>query len=200
MIKTLIFDLGNVIVAFDHRKISERLAPICDHSSDVIFSRAVAGAFVQEYGLGRISTPEFLAIVRRELDLQISDEDFYDAWNCTFRPEPIIAESLIEILSKKYKLLILSDTNEMHFGFLRKNFPILKYFDDFIVSHQVGVAKPSAEIFRKAVERAACRPDECLFIDDAPANVEGAKKIGMNAWRFSSVEQLTAELSAHDLL
>jgi putative hydrolase of the HAD superfamily len=200
MIKTIIFDLGNVIVSFDHRKISKRLEAFCGQTSDVIFGKAVAGALVQEYNLGRISTGEFFAAVNRELDLRIGYEDFYAAWNCTFLPEPIISERLVKMLSEKYRLLILSDTNEMHFDFIRENFPILDYFDDFIVSHKVNVVKPSAEIFQKAVALADCLPPECLFIDDIAANVEGARKSGLNALQFISAPKLTADLIALNLL
>src|SRR5688572_6514867 len=128
MIKTIIFDLGNVIVAFDHRKISKRLEAATAHAGDVIYAKAVTGELVQEYNLGKISTDEFLAAVNQELNMQVCYEDFYDAWNCTFLPEPIISERLVKKLSEKYKLLILSDTNEMHFDFIRENYPVMNYF------------------------------------------------------------------------
>ncbi len=200
MIKTVIFDLGNVIVSFDHNKISKRLEAVCEHASDEIFGKAVVGALAHEYNLGKISTAEFFAAVDRELDLRIGYEDFYAAWNCTFLPAPIIPERLIETLSESYKLLILSDTNEMHFDFIRENFPILNHFNDFIVSHKVNAVKPSAEIFQKAVETAQCLPEESLFIDDIAANVEGARKFGIDALQFISVGQLTEDLKARNLL
>lgn len=200
MIKTIIFDLGNVLVSFDHRKTSKRLAGVFNHADDIIYEKAVSSEIVKDYNLGRISTAEFIAAVNRELGGQIGFEDFFDAWNCTFFSQPIVSEQFIESLSKKYKLLILSDTNEMHFDFIRENYPILNYFDDFVVSHRVNVAKPSAEIFRKAVELADCLPEECLFIDDLAANVEGARKIGMEAVQFVSPEQLVEDLKARNLL
>ena len=200
MIKTIIFDLGNVIVSFDHRKTSQRLAGAFAHADDVVYEKAVTSEFARDYSLGRISTGEFIAAINQEFDGQIGFEDFYAAWNCTFLPEPIVSERLIETLSKKYKLLILSDTNEMHFDFIRENYPIMNYFDDFVVSHKVNVAKPSAEIFQKAVEISGCLPQECLFIDDLAANVEGARKIGMDAVRFVSPEQLVEDLKARNLL
>jgi putative hydrolase of the HAD superfamily len=200
MIKTIIFDLGNVIVSFDHRKTSKRLEALSEHADDVIYAKAVAGEIVKHYNLGRLSTEEFLAAVNRELGLQIGYEDFYAAWNCTFLPEPLISEELIKKLAEKYKLLILSDTNEMHFDFIRENYPIMNYFDDFVVSHKVNFVKPSAEIFQKAVEIAGHRPEECLFIDDLAANVEGARQCGIEALQFVSAEQLERDLRKLNLL
>lgn len=195
MIKTIIFDLGNVIVSFDHRKTSKRLAAALDHADDVVYEKAVASELVREYNLGRLSTDEFIAAVNREFGGQIGYEDFFAAWNCTFLPEPIISEAFIERLSERYKLLILSDTNEMHFDFIRENFPVMNHFDDFIVSHRVNAAKPSAEIFQKAAALAGCLPEECLFIDDLAANVEGALKFGMRAVQFVSPAQLEDDLA-----
>ena len=200
MIKTIIFDLGNVIVSFDHRKTSKRLADAFKHADEVIYEKTVASELVREYNLGKISTDEFIAAINREFGGQVGYEDFYAAWNCTFLPEPIVSEGLIEALSEKYKLLILSDTNEMHFDFIRENYRILSHFDDFVVSHKVNVVKPSAEIFQKAVEIASCLPEECLFIDDIAANVEGAQKFGLQAIQFVSPQQLEEDLKARNLL
>lgn len=195
MIKTIIFDLGNVIVSFDHRKTSKRLAGAFNHADDLVYEKAVASELVREYNLGKVSTGAFIAAINREFGGQIGYEDFFAAWNCTFLPEPIISEQLIEKLSEKYRLLILSDTNEMHFDFIRENYPIMNHFDDFVVSHKVNVAKPSAEIFQKAAELAGCLPAECLFIDDLAANVEGARLFGMHAVQFVSPARLEEDLA-----
>jgi putative hydrolase of the HAD superfamily len=200
MIKAFIFDLGNVLVSFDHSKIVERLKTVCDLEHEEIFGKAISSALVQDYNLGKISSEEFFAAVNRELSLRMNYEDFCETWNCTFHPEPIIPPELIENLSKKYKLLVLSDTNALHFDFIKENFPILDYFEEFILSHKVASAKPSSEIFQAAVKIAGCQPEECLFIDDLEANVEGARKTGINALQFVSAQELEAELKMRNLI
>lgn len=200
MIKTFIFDLGNVIVAFNHNKIVEKLQCVCRQSSDEIFARAISSKLVQDYNLGKISSAEFFDSVIRGLELEMNFADFCQIWNCTFEFEPIIPERIIKKLSKCSRLLILSDTNELHFDFIKENFPILNYFDDFVLSHKVGAVKPSEEIFRRVIERAECLPEECVFIDDIEKNVEAAKRLGLNAFQFISVEQLEAELKARNLV
>ena len=194
MIKTFIFDLGNVIVSFNHNKIVEKLQCDCRQSSDEIFAQAISSKFVQNYNLGKISSAEFFDSVNRALELEMDFADFSQIWNCTFALEPIIPERIIKKLSESYRLLVLSDTNELHFDFIKENFPILDYFDDFVLSHKVGAEKPSKEIFRRVIERAECLPEECIFIDDVEKNVEGARRFGLNAIQFISVEQLEAEL------
>lgn len=200
MIKTFIFDLGNVIVSFNHGKIVETLQCVCEQTSDEIFAKAISSKFVHDYNLGKITSAEFFDSVSCELKLKMNFADFSQAWNCTFEPEPIIAEQTVKKLSESYRLLVLSDTNELNFDFIRENFSILDYFDDFVLSHKVGAVKPSAEIFQRVLEKAECLPDECIFIDDVEKNVEGARRCGMNAIQFISVEQLEAELKARNLV
>lgn len=188
MIRTFIFDLGNVIVSFDHSKIVSKFGAVCKYSHDEIFSKAISSELVREYSVGAITTTEFYEAIVRELDMSMSFEDFFQAWNCTFVSEPIIPERIIKNLSEKYKLLVLSDTNEMHFDYIKENFPILNYIDDFVLSHKVNFVKPSAEIFQAVVEIAGFKPEECFFVDDLKINVEGAKKFGLNAMQFISAE------------
>lgn len=170
------------------------------YSPDEIFSKAISSEVVREYSVGAITTTEFYEAVIRELDISMSFEDFFQAWNCTFVPEPILPERIIKSLSEKYKLLVLSDTNEMHFDYIKENFPILDYIDDFILSHKVNVVKPSAEIFQAVVKIAGCKPEECFFVDDLQVNVEGAKRFGLNAMQFISAEQFEEELKIRNLI
>ena len=86
------------------------------------------------------------------------------------------------------------NTNELHFEFIKQNFPILQYFDDFVLSYEVGALKPFPEIFKTAIEKANCLPEECFFTDDRKPNVLGAQKIGIKAVQFLSVEQLTKSI------
>lgn len=108
MIKTFIFDLGNVIVSFDHNKTAARLASVCGHESEVIFNKAIASPLVRQYNLGKITSAEFFESIRRELDLRMDFREFSEAWNCTFAPEPLVSEQFIKTLADKYKLLLLS--------------------------------------------------------------------------------------------
>ena len=200
MIKAFIFDLGNVIVSFDHSKIVQKLKSVCEFTHDEIFSKAITSELVREYNLGKITSAEFFDAVNHQLDLRMNFTDFSQAWNSTFISEPIISEQTIKSLSEKYKLLVLSDTNEMHFEYIVENFPILNYIDDFILSHKVSCVKPSAEIFLAAVKIADCLPEECFFVDDLEANVEGAKKFGLNAMQFISAAQFEEELKTRNLI
>lgn len=193
MIKTFIFDLGKVIVPFDHDRGLRLLESQCCFSMDDMRRKVYASEETKLYQMGKVTSTEFYAAIKTILNLRLNYERFVEIWNHSFTLTPLIDEIVIENLAKKYRLLILSDTNELHFEFIRRKFPILRHFDDFVLSYEVGFLKPSEEIFRIAVERSSCAPEECIFTDDVPLNVEGARKVGINAVRFVSSEQFQTD-------
>lgn len=200
MIKTFIFDLGNVIVPFDIEIGIGNVSKICDLGNDEIREKLFGGKFSQDYHSGKISEKEFYKSVKKSLNLRISFEEFVDAWNSIFLPEPILTDELIGRLAQKYRLIILSDTNKLHFEFIKQKFSVLRHFDDFVLSHEVGAQKPSFQIFEVAIEKARCSPKECFYTDDNKNYVEKARELGINAVQFISAEQLEADLQSRDLL
>ena len=81
-----------------------------------------------------------------------------------------------------------------------KEFGFDELFDENICSCEVGVSKPSEEIFRIAIETCGVRPDEVVFVDDTPENVEGAKNFGMDSILFESADQLRKEFVRRGLI
>lgn len=200
MIKTFIFDLGNVVISYDHNRIVSTVEQHCDYSADEIFNSIFLTQVVQGYDTGRISSVEFFDELKKIFSLRMTFDEFGKSWNSTFDLEPILSEELIKQLSEKYRLLVLSDTNDLHFEYIKEHFPILRYFDDFVLSYQTGFTKPSKEIFQIAVEKVGCLAEECFFTDDREGNVAGAIESGINAFQFISPAQFEAELKTRKLL
>jgi HAD superfamily hydrolase (TIGR01509 family) len=82
---------------------------------------------------------------------------------------------------------------------VERTYPLLRHFDDYVLSHRVRALKPSLRIYREAIARAGCEPHECFFTDDIPAYVEGARAAGMDAVQFLSCGQLEGELRARSI-
>ncbi len=200
MIKTIIFDLGKVIVPFELDNQMKILEAVCDLSHTEIREKIFAAAELRLFETGKISAEDLFQALKTLLGLRIKFDEFVTAWNSIFLLEPIISEDFIEKLSKKYRLIILSDTNELHFNFIKQNFPILQFFDDFVLSYEVGFVKPSPEMFRAAVEKANCAADECLFTDDREGNISGALKFGINAILFTSALQFVNDVRERKLI
>jgi len=111
-----------------------------------------------------------------------------------------VPESLIAGLRGRHRLLVLSNTNPIHFSMLKGQYALFRHFDDFVLSYEVGALKPDAEIYREAIKRAGCRPEECFFTDDIAINVEAARNNGMDAVQFLSGAQIEEELRARGVL
>jgi putative hydrolase of the HAD superfamily len=133
------------------------------------------------------------------LETQTEYGAFCQLWNSIFYPETLIPESLLESIKARYRLLLLSNTNAIHFEMLREKYPILRHFDHYILSYQVGALKPEPEIYREAIRHAGCEPGECFYTDDIAPYVEGARREGIDAVQFTGVEPLRSEMRARGI-
>lgn len=192
---TIIFDLGKVIVDFDHGAVCRRLVPYCSYSPEQIFKLVFGSSFEDQFDRGLISPETFFKSISRELDLHMSMDSFREMWNTIFSLNPGI-EQLIRHLAKQYQLLCLSNTNVWHYEYCLEHFPVLHVFDACIVSCAVGVRKPHKAIYQAALEKARALPQDCVYIDDIREFIQAAEKIGIRGIQFMSVPQLTQELQA----
>ena len=194
MIKAVIFDLGRVIVPFDFKRGYARLAPLCGLEAADIPHRIATTDLVQRYESGTIQSRDFVRELSSHLKFETTYENFCEIWSSIFLPETLIAESMLEGLARKFPLILLSNTNQIHFEMIRENYPLLRHFKKFVLSYEVGAMKPLPLIYQRAIEAACCAPHECFFTDDIAAYVEGARTAGIDAVQFESAEQIAREL------
>ncbi|MBV8819914.1 MAG: HAD family phosphatase [Acidobacteriaceae bacterium] len=194
MIKTLIFDLGGVIVPFDFQRGYTRMEALCSYPAAEIPKRLRGTDLVTRFESGQIEARAFVEELCGVLDLRASYEEFCGIWSSIFLPHTLIPDAFIEALKSRYRLLLLSNTNAIHFEMIRENYPILRHFDHFVLSYRVGAMKPSRKIYESAIEHANCRPEECFFTDDLLPYVEGARSAGIQAVQFQGFEQLQRDL------
>jgi glucose-1-phosphatase len=194
LIKAVIFDLGRVIVPFDFSRVYSGLAPLCGTPAAEIRQTVLETDLIQQLERGEIEPRDFLGTLSGLLRFETSYENFSSIWCSIFDSETLIQEELLSGLGRNYPLVLLSNTNAIHFRMIRENYPLLRQFHSFVLSHEVGAMKPSPLIYRKAVEATGCRPEECFFTDDMPEYVEGAKQMGIDAVQFESSAQIEAEL------
>lgn len=200
MIRTLIFDLGRVIVPFDFRRGYACMAERCGLAEDEIRQRLKADGLVHAFESGGIGRHEFHRRVAQLLETDVSYDEFCQIWFSVFLPETLIPDALLEALHERYRLVLLSNTNPIHFEMIRERYPILRHFDAFVLSYEVGAMKPDPRIYRAAIEAARCQPQECFFTDDIPEYVEGARQAGIDAALFEGAEALERELRARGVV
>lgn len=200
MIDVILFDLGNVILPFNHYSIAEKLLPFTRRKDfqdpKKIFSYLFdfeQGA-INGYEVGKISSHEFFRSLREFLQLSLSFEEFKPIWNEIFWEDEKVSE-IVRFLKGKRRLGLLSNTNPLHFNYILSRFPVVREFDGWLLSHEVGFKKPAIEIFEKAIEWASVKPEQIFYIDDMKTHVAVATSLGMQAIHFTSAQQLKGELS-----
>jgi putative hydrolase of the HAD superfamily len=90
--------------------------------------------------------------------------------------------------------MILSNTDEARFGFIKDTFPQIQFFNEFMLSYQLGYVKPQPQIFQAALAQTGSQPSECVFIDDLSENVSAAAELGIRTILFRDRSQLENEL------
>jgi putative hydrolase of the HAD superfamily len=194
-ITTLVFDFGNVLGFFSHRKAAEQLAAYARASAEAIQAYLFGGRLEDDYEAGRLSTPVYTAMVRETFHLSCTDAELAAAYADMFTPNAGVCD-LIPRLRPRYRLALLSNTNDLHARqFLAQFRATLDHFDAVVLSHEVGVRKPDPRIYAECRRRAGGPPPaECLFIDDLPSNVEAARACGWHGIVYRRGDDLARRL------
>lgn len=194
-IATIVFDFGNVVGFFSHRQAAEQLAAFGRASADEVQAFLFAGQLEDDYESGRISSAAFIQLVCRTFDLTCTPEAFAVAFSDMFTPNEEIC-ALLPRLKPQYNLLLLSNTTELHSRhFVAQFAEPLKWFDHLVLSHEIGVRKPNPGIYERCQQLTGSRPEECVFIDDIPANVDGAKRCGWQGIVYRRGGDLAGQLA-----
>ena len=196
MVKTIVFDFGKVVSFFDHRLVSRRLAAWTDVPEPDLFAYLFGGPLEDAYESGRLSTDAFLDTVHAECRLRCTREELARAYADIFWPNVDVC-ALLPRLKGRHRLLLLSNTNELHARqFLPQYRETLAAFDALVLSHEVGQRKPNREVFVYCQRLAHCAPGECLFVDDLPVNVEAAERAGLRGIVYTPDSTLADKLRA----
>lgn len=198
-IKTLVFDFGNVLAHFDYLCACGRIGEPMGLTGAEVLSRLRSSGFVellQEYESGKIQGGRVHESVCSILGSTLEFGEFANIWNDIFTLNEPVAELLPGLAGAGYRLILGSNTNEMHATYYRQRFSqALSPFVGFVLSYEIGCQKPSAEFYHACIAQADAAASECVFIDDMLENVEGARAVGMNAVCFRERTTLVAELS-----
>lgn len=107
---------------------------------------------------------------------------------------------LRDLKRRGHAVFAITNFSTEKFALERRRWPFLKLFDGIVVSGEIGAVKPDRAIYRRLIEDHRLDPAACLFIDDSPANVDGAVAAGMQGHHFTSPEALHRALAEHGLL
>lgn len=197
MIKQIWFDFGNIFI------------PIYpDHTKEAMLSRGVQLSekalqqLNESYEVGAITTAEFLQDISFSCKFLQSSIAIKHAWNALLGK--LEDHTLfLKKLGREYDLCLVSNTNELHIKTIKKESgPFLwnnfvEKFDALFLSYEIGKRKPDGNYFNHVLQHMDAQPDEVLFIDDSPTNLEAAEVLGLHTWQFNIHEgDLEKELPA----
>jgi len=187
MIKTLIFDFGDVFINLDKPAIQRELFKLGIPKTISLDLFHLAS----EYEKGLISTGALTDYFSNKFP-DIAKADFIKAWNAIILDFPEHRLKFIEQLASKnhYNLILLSNTNDLHIEQVIENMSLIRYnrfkkcFHKFYLSQEIHLSKPSSAIYEFVLNENNLNPSECLFIDDLNENTEAASKLGINTWNL----------------
>jgi FMN phosphatase YigB (HAD superfamily) len=201
-VRALLFDLGNVLVRFDHDITLDRLARATGIPAETLRPRIFSG-LEDELGLGRLTEDEFFRAAEKSAGLpRLPDDVWIPAWRDIFTPIPE-SLALLPRLRSNVATALVSNTNALHWDGVRRIADVERWMDAFALSFEVGAAKPDRRIFEKALERLgklAAIDGTPSFADDRADFVKAAMEIGLDAFIVDSPETLERELKKRDLL
>ena len=196
----VVFDLGNVLIPFDYLIIINRLNKIESRLGDKFYDLYKTNYHVhREFESWKLSTDDFIKIMLDWLDHKVNGEEFCELYSNIFTVNKDVAALLPEI-KKKYKLVLLSNTNYIHQKYGWEKYDFINHFDKLVLSHEAGAIKPEEKIYRTVEAFTQLPSEEHIFIDDIEEYVNGAKKLGWDGIQFTGYENLVIELKKRGIL
>ncbi|MGM0934756.1 MAG: HAD family hydrolase [Bacteroidota bacterium] len=194
MIKAIIFDFGDVFINLDKPATLREMRKhrIEDLTEDIL-------ELNREYEKGLISSEKFIRTYQEEFK-QLEQEIFVNSWNAILIDFPQYRYQFLKKLSeeKDYKLILLSNTNEIHIDWVKENVPFYEdfkaCFDAFYLSHEINFRKPDSEIYEFVLNKHELQPEECLFIDDTAENTKAAAALGIHTWNIEPTREDVIDL------
>jgi HAD superfamily hydrolase (TIGR01509 family) len=194
LIEAVFLDLGNVLAFHDDPVLFQRMSAWGGADSDVIRERMLA--LWDSINRGTLAGDNLRRTVCKAAgsDVPMAADPFYAMWNCHFRINHAILP-MVEALLGKVKVLLLSNTNEMHWRFVRSLIPQFERFDSLVISCDLLLAKPDPEIYQFALKQANVEATKAAYFDDIPRFVEAACAQGIHGRVFTDASNFRTQLA-----
>jgi glucose-1-phosphatase len=197
--RMVLFDLGGVVCRFFPARRLEALAVTSGLSVEEVHRRLFASGFDLDCDRGRYDLHHQCAEICARLGVALDRLQLARLWAQGFEPDPDALAVVDRVRSAAGTALLSNNGPLVHLS-LRELLPnVAARFDDLCFSYQVGAVKPDPRAYLRTLERLGVPPEQSVFVDDAEQNVEGARGVGMDAFRFLSADGLASELERRGL-
>ena len=197
--EAFLFDIGNVLLAFDFNKVLDRLSAYSNVPGPEI--EKLLEPLKHEYESGQITDAQFLDYLKRRLQFQGEERHLVAIWQEIFMPIEATHDLVQQLHRLKFPLYLLSNTNGLHAKYFLTTYRVFDVFRGGIYSHKVQMMKPNREIYEYAIMEFGLNPARTVFIDDLEPNVSTAKAVGFEVHHYAKErhEQLIKQLRGYGL-
>ncbi|TDW48517.1 putative hydrolase of the HAD superfamily [Flavobacterium sp. 270] len=200
MIDTIIFDFGDIFINLDKQATISGLQKLGMTEWNAEMDRLNL-----MFETGDISHELFVSGFQKELP-NASREDFLEAWNAVLADFPLYRLEFLQMLSKKYRLFLLSNTDSIHIETFENKTGVSFYsdfyqcFEKVYFSFEIGMRKPNPEVFQYLINKHELSPKRTLFIDDKKENTDSAASLGFNVWNLQVGEEDVVDLFEKNII
>jgi putative hydrolase of the HAD superfamily len=194
--QAIIFDCGGVIFTCSFDNAFDYWAMVSGKDINEISNKFNFDEIFQEFERGEIDSTVFRKHVLSRLGLRINDENFDKGWNSIYLDLVPGIKQLLQELKQKYRLVALTNTNEIHARKWRNMYAsILKYFEKVFSSHEIHARKPEQEAYKTVLNYLQLNPDKVIFLDDNTEYVQAASEMNIASIHVTSFKQMVEDLS-----
>ncbi len=194
MINTIIFDFGDIFINLDKQATIDGLQKLglTQWNQDL-------DKLNQQFEMGLISPEDFINGFQKQLP-NASTEEILTAWNAVLLDFPLYRLEFLQMLSKKYRLFLLSNTDSIHIETFEQKMGISFYsdfyqcFEKVYFSFEIGIRKPDIEIYNYVLNKHELSPKRTLFIDDKKENTDAAQTLGIQVWNLQVGQEDVVDL------
>lgn len=194
-ITSVAFDLGGVLLQLDYARALKELLPRCDSQrgpcGKSFFGFVGRDPSMAEYERGDLSTREIFSRFVTLTGYRGSFEQFCDLWRGILSENQPLMEFAHDI-ARHYDTYLWTNAGELHVPWIYEQFPALQFIKGDAVSCYLGAVKPNRKFYERALAKYDLRPEQVLFIDDRPENIESAREMGIAVVQYNTPEETIA--------
>jgi FMN phosphatase YigB (HAD superfamily) len=194
--KFLYFDLGNVLLFFDHRKAAAQMAAHFACPAERMWDLVFAGGMNDRLDAGTFTTRGMYDALCDEVGCSPDYDAVCTAGADIFEMNFSMSAVVTHLKNAGYRTGILSNTSDLHWQFIsRGRYAFLQtMFDVVVLSYEHQAMKPKPEIYHLAAKMAGVTPEEIFYVDDLLKNVDGARAAGFDAVQYTTTAAYVDEL------
>jgi FMN phosphatase YigB (HAD superfamily) len=202
-IENIIFDLGGVILNIDYNLTAQAFKDLGLTNFEEMYSQAAQTGLFDCFEKGLCSPSYFVNAILDYMPSGTSPNQVVAAWNAMILEFPTENLNLLLTLKEKYRIFLLSNTNEIHIQYFHRKLSqtvtedtLVPFFEKVYYSSDVNLRKPDVEIFDKVCNDNQLDKSKTVFIDDTLQHIEGAKRAGLQTIHFQKGARNLTELFA----